>query len=86
LGFYFFVGHVLHSMVREHRSQFLDRVAQFCSGNWRERVFQVSFCRICFSGTFFIVNIEGEVSCTYSCAALLSFPTSFKVAGITGLL
>ena len=65
LGFYFFVGHVLHSMVREHRSQFLDRVAQFCSGNWRERVFQVSFvCRICFSGTVFIVNIEGEMSCT----------------------
>ncbi|PNF19022.1 hypothetical protein B7P43_G11805 [Cryptotermes secundus] len=36
-------GHVLHSMVRERRSQFLDRVTQFCSGNWRERVFQRIF-------------------------------------------
>jgi hypothetical protein len=75
LYFFFFVGHVLHSMVREHRSQFLDRVAQFCSGNWRERVFQVSFiCRICFSGTLFIVHIEGEVSCSFllCCFAFLS--------------
>ncbi|XP_069676446.1 E3 SUMO-protein ligase RanBP2 isoform X2 [Periplaneta americana] len=36
-------GHVLLSMVRERRSQFLDRISQYCSGNWRERVFQRIF-------------------------------------------
>ncbi|KAJ9598699.1 hypothetical protein L9F63_010609, partial [Diploptera punctata] len=36
-------GHVLLSMVFERKTQFLDRVTQFCSGNWRERVFQRIF-------------------------------------------
>ncbi|PSN43549.1 hypothetical protein C0J52_03693 [Blattella germanica] len=36
-------GHVLLSMVHERKSQFLDKVTQFCSGNWRERVFQRIF-------------------------------------------
>ncbi|XP_047107588.1 E3 SUMO-protein ligase RanBP2 [Schistocerca piceifrons] len=36
-------GHVLLAMLHERRSQFLDRITQYCSGNWRERVFQRIF-------------------------------------------
>lgn len=36
-------GHLLQSLVMDRRSHFLERVAQFCTGNWRERLYQKIF-------------------------------------------
>ncbi|GLG99976.1 E3 SUMO-protein ligase RanBP2 [Gryllus bimaculatus] len=36
-------GHLVLSLVTDRRSHFLERVIQFCTGNWRERLYQKIF-------------------------------------------